>query len=97
MLDQAVTRRVITEFARRRPVPEHGRAAALLTPREADIVGLLAEGMSNAEIAAARFVEPSTVKTHLGHAMTKIGARDRVQTAIWALRNGFGSAAGRPH
>ncbi|MBE1874666.1 response regulator, partial [Myceligenerans pegani] len=81
MVDQAVTRRVITEFARRtrRTAPEPGPAAAL-TERETEIVRLLASGMSNAEIARELFVETSTVKSHLGRAMTKIGTRDRVQT-----------------
>ncbi|MCY1141343.1 response regulator transcription factor [Actinoplanes sp. Pm04-4] len=90
MVDQAVTRRVIVEFARRR------RAAAptetgtdVLTAREAEIVRLLAHGLSNAEIAAELVVEVSTVKSHLSRAMTKIGARDRVQTVIWAYRAGL--------
>ncbi|KGM13533.1 response regulator [Cellulomonas bogoriensis] len=88
MVDQAVTRRVIAEFARRRPAPEPDHAAGLLTPRERDIVRLLAEGMSNAEIAAALHVEPSTVKSHLGRAMTKLDTRDRLQTVVWAYRTG---------
>ncbi|WP_413450009.1 response regulator transcription factor [Georgenia phoenicis] len=88
MIDQAVTRRVIAEFARRRPAPDPDEAAGVLTPRERDIVRLLAEGMSNVEIAAALFVEPSTVKSHLGRAMTKLGTRDRLQTAVWAYRTG---------
>lgn len=88
MVDQAVTRRVIAEFARRRPAPDPSGADGLLTPRERDIVRLLAEGMSNAEIAAALVVEPSTVKSHLGRAMTKLGTRDRLQTVVWAYRTG---------
>ncbi|MDT7797452.1 MAG: hypothetical protein QOI78_885, partial [Actinomycetota bacterium] len=94
LVDQSVTRRVIREFARRRPAaasaprPAAGTADAL-TAREAEIVKLLAQGMSNAEIAAALVVEVSTVKSHLSRAMSKIGARDRVQTVIWAYRNGL--------
>jgi DNA-binding NarL/FixJ family response regulator len=90
MVDQAVTRRVIVEFARRRraAVPE-GTGPDLLTAREAEIVRLLAHGLSNAEIAAELVVEVSTVKSHLSRAMTKIGARDRVQTVIWAYRSGL--------
>ena len=89
MLDHTVTRRVIAEFARRRPAPPPGAEADLLTPRETDIVRLLAQGMSNAEIADALFVEQSTVKSHLGRAMTKLGTRDRLQTVVWAYRTGL--------
>nr|WP_221381567.1 response regulator transcription factor [Actinoplanes polyasparticus] len=94
MVDQTVTRRVIAEFARRRPAPPApapGGGADQLTSREAEIVRLLAEGLSNAEIAAELVVEVSTVKSHLGRAMAKIGARDRVQTVIWAYRHGVAS------
>ena len=90
MVDQAVTRRVITEFARRtrRPAASSSTLDAL-TERETEIVRLLARGMSNAEIAAELYVETSTVKSHLGRAMTKIGTRDRVQTVVWAYRHGL--------
>jgi DNA-binding NarL/FixJ family response regulator len=90
LVDQAVTRRVITEFAKRRNRTEADPGALeALTAREAEIVLLLAQGMSNAEIAQELFVETSTVKSHLGRAMAKIGARDRVQTVVWAYRNGL--------
>jgi DNA-binding NarL/FixJ family response regulator len=88
LVDHTVTRRVIREFARRRPAAVASTAVAELTARETQIVRLLAAGLSNAEIAAELVVEVSTVKTHLGRAMAKIGARDRVQTVIWAFRNG---------
>ena len=89
LVDHTVTRRVIREFARRRTATAVPTAAtADLTARETEIVRLLAAGLSNAEIAADLVVEVSTVKTHLGRAMGKIGARDRVQTVIWAFRNG---------
>ncbi|MFD6100420.1 response regulator [Nocardiopsis flavescens] len=89
MVDRTVTRRVMAEFARRRP-PEGADpdALGLLTAREADIVRLLAEGMSNAEIAERLFIETSTVKSHLTRAMAKIGTRDRLQTVVWAYRTG---------
>ncbi|WP_199042927.1 response regulator [Glycomyces salinus] len=90
LVDQAVTRRVITEFAKRRKRAEPDPAALeALTAREREIVLLLARGMSNAEIARELYVETSTVKSHLGRAMTKIGARDRVQTVVWAYRSGL--------
>ncbi|TQL02816.1 response regulator transcription factor [Cellulomonas sp. SLBN-39] len=88
-VDRSVTRRVLVEFARRRPAPTPDDAGSVLTPRETDIVRLLAQGMSNAEIAAALVVEPSTVKSHLGRAMTKLGTRDRLQTVVWAYRTGL--------
>lgn len=90
LLQSGVTRRVIEEFARRRgsaPTPELPEP---LTERETEVVRLLAQGMSNAEIAATLVVEVTTVKSHLGRAMTKIGTRDRVQTVVWAHRNGLG-------
>ncbi|MEU7752820.1 response regulator transcription factor [Micromonospora sp. NPDC049101] len=90
LVDQVVTRRVISEFARRRPAaPPASAAAHQLTPREAEIVRLLAKGLSNNEIADELFIETSTVKSHLGRAMTKIGVRDRVQTVVWAYQNGL--------
>lgn len=92
LVDQVVTRRVITEFARRRPArTASGDAAHQLTARETDIVRLLARGMSNAEIARELVIETSTVKSHLGRAMTKIGVRDRLQTVVWAYQNGMAS------
>lgn len=89
LVDSSVTRRVIAEFARRRPRHSTVDATHVLTPRELDIVRLLAGGLSNAEIAQELFVETSTVKSHLTRAMMKIGARDRVQTVVWAHRNGL--------
>jgi DNA-binding NarL/FixJ family response regulator len=90
LVDQTVTRRVIAEFARRRPPRPTADAARQLTARETDIVRLLAQGMSNAEIARELVIETSTVKSHLGRAMAKIGARDRLQTVVWAYQNGIG-------
>ncbi|RGC66963.1 Transcriptional regulatory protein LiaR [Micromonospora sp. MW-13] len=90
LVDQAVTHRVISEFARRRPAPPSDAAAAhQLTAREQEIVGLLAKGLSNVEIAEELFIETSTVKSHLGRAMAKIGVRDRLQTVVWAYQNGL--------
>ncbi|WP_454041775.1 response regulator [Cellulosimicrobium sp. Marseille-Q8652] len=90
LVDQSLTRRVIDEFARRRsPAARDDGAAALLTAREHDIVALLCRGSSNAEIATALFLEPSTVKSHLSRIMTKTGARDRVQLVVWAYERGI--------
>jgi DNA-binding NarL/FixJ family response regulator len=81
---------VIAEFARRRPAPSTTvDASHQLTARETDIVRLLAQGLSNAEIAKELVIETSTVKSHLGRVMTKIGVRDRLQTVVWAYQNGM--------
>jgi len=89
-LDQRLTRRVIAEFAQRRPTPERQRdaVAGLLTERELEILTLLTEGLSNQEMAERLFIEPTTVKYHLAGLIAKIGARDRLQAAVWAFQNG---------
>ena len=89
-LDQVLTRKVLAEFASRRPSVESRRddRAALLTARELEILELLCEGLSNLEIAARLFIEPSTVKYHLAGLLAKIGARDRLQAVVWAFQNG---------
>jgi DNA-binding NarL/FixJ family response regulator len=89
-LDQRLTRRVITEFAQRRPTAERQRDAVadLLTERELEILTLLTEGLSNHEMAERLFIEPTTVKYHLAGLLAKIGARDRLQAAVWAFQNG---------
>lgn len=91
-LDERLTRRVLAEFSRRRPASEStGDAGSGLTPREADILRLLAEGLSNREIGERLFVEQSTVKYHVAGLLAKIGARDRLQAVVWAFRTGVAS------
>ena len=88
-LDQTLTRRVLREFVERRrtqPVSVQ-RGTDLLTAREVDILLLLAQGMSNEEIAAELVVEVSTVKSHLARMMPKIGVRSRLQAVVWAYQN----------
>lgn len=90
LVDQTLTRRVIDEFARRRsPAAPDDVASGLLTAREHDILALLCRGSSNAEIAAALYLEASTVKSHLSRIMTKTGMRDRVQLVVWAYEHGI--------
>ncbi|PRQ12592.1 DNA-binding response regulator [Corynebacterium sp. 13CS0277] len=65
-----------------------------LTPREYDILALMAQGLSNEEIAACEYVSMATVKTHVRHILRKLEARDRVHAVLFALRNGIGRGTG---
>jgi DNA-binding NarL/FixJ family response regulator len=88
-LDQALTDRIVREFVRRRqlhPVTAH-RATELLTDREHDVLRLLAQGMSNDDIAGELVVEVSTVKSHLARMLPKLGVRSRLQAVVWAYQN----------
>ena len=86
----AVTRRLLTAYAARRPPDrEQLRLAARLTEREAEVLRALAEGLSNAEIAARVWLSPETVKTHVKAILGKLGVRDRTQAVVWAHRTGF--------
>jgi DNA-binding NarL/FixJ family response regulator len=91
ILSPAVTRRLIAEFARlgdpRRP-PAAARAERL-TERENEVLALVAQGLSNAEIAAALVVAEQTVKTHVGRILTKLQLRDRTQAAVFAYETGI--------
>lgn len=88
-IDQALTRRILREFVERRrlqPVTAQ-RADDVLTAREREILLLLAQGMSNEEIAASLVVEVSTVKSHLARMLPKLGVRSRLQAVVWAYQN----------
>lgn len=88
MLAPSVTRRLIARFARPGPAPA-GTLPDDLTPRELEVLRLLAEGLSNAEIAARLYVGDATVKTHVARVLTKCGVRDRVQAVVLAYRSGL--------
>jgi len=90
LLSPTVTRRVIAQFAGQgavaaAPHPDLGR----LTDREREVVGWVATGRSNDEIAAALVVSPDTVRTHVSRAMLKLGARDRAQLVVFAIQSGL--------
>jgi DNA-binding NarL/FixJ family response regulator len=96
IVDPAVTRRLLDHFTREPPAlgtgPDPGAARdrlAGLTCRETEVLALVARGLSNAEIAAAIVVTETTVKTHVHHLLTKLGARDRVQLVIFAYDCGL--------
>jgi DNA-binding NarL/FixJ family response regulator len=90
LLAPAITRRLIAEFARM-PTPRADGPAELteLTAREREILRLLARGSSNAEIAAELVIGESTVKTHVGNILLKLGLRDRVQAVVLAYESGL--------
>jgi DNA-binding NarL/FixJ family response regulator len=86
LLAPAITRRLIDEFAamRRPPGTPAADALASLTPRETQVLRLVAEGLSNAELAARLTISEETVKTHVSRVLTKLGLRDRTQAVITA-------------
>jgi DNA-binding NarL/FixJ family response regulator len=94
LLAPAVTRRLISEFARIRPPAVTGSAAApaalaALTPRETEVLRLVAAGLSNTEIAGRLVVTEETVKTHVSRVLGKLGLRDRTQAVVAAYESGL--------
>jgi DNA-binding NarL/FixJ family response regulator len=90
LLDPAVTRSVIEEYAARpRGREEFARRLEGLTPREREVLQLLARGLSNAEIAGELVVGDGTVKTHVAHILRKLDLRDRVQAVIFSYESGL--------
>jgi DNA-binding NarL/FixJ family response regulator len=89
LLDPGVTRALVGKYAARiRPVG--GAPAELpLTPRELEVLRLIADGRSNSEIAAALVISPETVKTFVSRILAKLGLRDRVQAVVYAYRHGL--------
>jgi DNA-binding NarL/FixJ family response regulator len=89
LISPSVTRRLLTEFARRPQPADAGRALTTLTDRERDTLLRLGRGLSNAEIAAELFLGEATVKTHVGNVLAKLGLRDRVQAVVYAYETGL--------
>jgi DNA-binding NarL/FixJ family response regulator len=99
LLAPSITRKLIGEFARLPAAETHGPdgpgdpdgvgALSGLTEREVEVLALVAQGMSNAEIADHLTISPATAKTHVGHLLAKLGARDRVQLVILGYQSGL--------
>ena len=95
LLAPSVTRRVIEHFGSAAPAAEPHPRLGDLTEREREMVSWVASGMSNAEIARQLVVSPDTVRTHVSRAMVKLGARDRAQLVVFALRSGLAPPTAR--
>ena len=94
LLAPSVTRRLLSEFTSRPELapaqpPAAAEPLAELTDREREVLTLVAQGLSNAEIAARLSISPATAKTHVGHLLTKLDCRDRIQLVIIAYRAGL--------
>ena len=98
-IDPAVQHHLVNSIARTAPLqwvpPDQSRLPDGLTPREAAVLALIAEGLSNADIAGRLTVSETTVKSHVNHLYAKIGARDRAQAVAYAYRRGLAPAADR--
>jgi DNA-binding NarL/FixJ family response regulator len=92
LLDPAVTRRLIARFTATAPrvsTSVHPDVLRALTERELEVLRLVARGLTNAEVSEAIHVSHATAKTHVGHILTKLGARDRAQLVIAAYESGL--------
>ncbi len=90
LIDPSITRRLIQQFTlATRPSTEDPAELESLTPRERDVLRLVAQGLSNAEIASRLTVEESTAKSHVGRILMKLQLRDRVQAVVLAYESGF--------
>jgi len=96
LLAPSITRRLVERFAPRGPAPGPGAAdrdMSALTPRELEVLGLIARGHSNAELASELTLSEATVKTHVARILTKLHLRDRVQAVVLAYETGLVSAS----
>ncbi|MGI9210076.1 MAG: response regulator [Rhodococcus sp. (in: high G+C Gram-positive bacteria)] len=90
LLAPRITRRLFGRFATRQAADRAGEdRLSVLTEREREVLALVGEGLSNQEIGAALFLSPATARTHVSHAMAKLGARDRAQLVVIAYRSGL--------
>jgi DNA-binding NarL/FixJ family response regulator len=98
LIAPTITKRLIEQFARMAPPSEPPPGLAELTPRELEVLTLVARGLSNRELAAELVISEATVKTHVKRVLSKLGARDRVQAVVVAYEAGLvapGDAAQR--
>jgi DNA-binding NarL/FixJ family response regulator len=95
LLAPSITRRLVERFAVPSPVPDRG-ALASLSPRELEVLRLLARGLSNPELAAQLVLSEATVKTHVARILAKLQLRDRVQAVVLAYETGLVTPAGQP-
>jgi DNA-binding NarL/FixJ family response regulator len=89
LLSPTITRRLISEYLSRPLDASHAAGLDALTNREREVVALAARGLSNDEIAAQMVISPTTAKTHISRAMTKLHARDRAQLVVLAYESGL--------
>ncbi|HTT59034.1 MAG TPA: response regulator transcription factor [Acidimicrobiales bacterium] len=89
LLAPSVTRRLIADFSRQRPSAPAATSIEELTPRENEILRLIAQGLSNAEISETLFIAEQTTKTHVGRVLLKLGLRDRAQAVVFAYESGL--------
>jgi len=95
LLAPRVTRRLIGQFAGARAASQAAEERlAVLTEREREVVGLVGRGLNNEEIAAELFLSPATARTHVSHALGKLGARDRAQLVVIAYETGLVAPGG---
>ena len=94
LLAPSVTRRLIDELAQMNPPPKPPATLNLLTEREREVLTLMARGLSNGEIAEELVLGETTVKTHVGRVLTKLGLRDRVQAVVLAYESGLVTPGG---
>jgi DNA-binding NarL/FixJ family response regulator len=96
LLSPTITRKLISDYVSRPPDRQVADAFEELTNREREVVALVARGLSNDEIAAGLFISPTTAKTHVSRAMTKLHARDRAQLVVLAYESGLVAPRSKP-